>query len=41
VHHSFSDPAKAEGTNEEVMNVFRAVRDEIAIQIPALLAVYA
>jgi len=29
VHHSFVDPAKAEGTDEEVMNVFRAVRDDI------------
>jgi arsenate reductase len=40
VHHSFPDPAKAEGTNEEVMNVFRTVRDEIALQIPALLIAY-
>lgn len=29
VHHSFPDPAKAHGTAEEIMNVFRAVRDEI------------
>ena len=29
MHHSFPDPAKAEGTDEEVMNVFRAVRDDI------------
>jgi arsenate reductase (thioredoxin) len=29
VHHSFVDPAKAEGTDEQVMNVFRAVRDDI------------
>ncbi len=29
VHHSFPDPAKAEGTEAEVMNVFRTVRDEI------------
>lgn len=29
IHHSFSDPAKAEGTEEEVMNAFRKVRDEI------------
>lgn len=28
-HHSFADPAKAEGTNDEIMNVFRAVRDDI------------
>jgi arsenate reductase len=29
VHHSFIDPAKAEGTEAEVMNLFRTVRDEI------------
>lgn len=29
MHHSFPDPAQAEGTEEEIMNVFRAVRDEI------------
>jgi len=29
VHHSFPDPAKAEGTEEQVMNVFRIVRDAI------------
>ncbi len=28
-HHDFPDPAKAEGTEEEVMNIFRAVRDNI------------
>jgi len=37
VHHSFPDPAKAEGTDEQVMNVFRTVRDDIAVQVPALL----
>ncbi len=37
VHHSFPDPAKAEGTNEEVMNVFRAVRDDIEIEMVKLL----
>ncbi len=29
VHHSFYDPAKAEGTEEERMVVFRRIRDEI------------
>ena len=29
VHHSFPDPAKAQGTDEEIMNIFRAVRDDI------------
>lgn len=29
IHHSFDDPAKAVGTEEEVLNAFRKVRDEI------------
>ncbi|WAA10935.1 arsenate reductase (thioredoxin) [Fervidibacillus albus] len=29
VHWGFDDPAKATGTEEEVLNVFRRVRDEI------------
>lgn len=29
VHFSFPDPAKAEGSEEEIMDVFRAVRDDI------------
>lgn len=29
IHHNFSDPAKAEGTEEEVFMAFRTVRDEI------------
>ncbi len=29
VHMGFEDPAEATGTNEEVMSVFRRVRDEI------------
>ena len=29
IHYSFIDPAKVEGTDEEVMNVFRSVRDDI------------
>ena len=37
VHHSFPDPAKAEGTEEEVMNVFRAVRDDIEKEMIKLL----
>ena len=36
-HHSFPDPAKAEGTEEEVMNVFRAVRDDIEKEMIKLL----
>ncbi len=38
LHHSFSDPAKASGSGEQVMGVFRQVRDEIAREIPELLA---
>jgi arsenate reductase len=39
VHHSFPDPAKAEGTEAEVMNVFRTVRDEIEkVMVPLLEA---
>ena len=37
VHHSFMDPAKAEGNAEEQMAVFRVVRDEMLEVIPALL----
>ena len=37
MHHSFPDPAKAEGTDEEVMNVFRAVRDDIEKVVTQLL----
>lgn len=29
IHQNFSDPAKAKGTDEEVLNEFRRVRDEI------------
>lgn len=38
VHHSFVDPAKAEGTEEEQMAVFRSVRGEMLEVIPELLA---
>jgi arsenate reductase (thioredoxin) len=38
VHHSFPDPVKASGSEEEVMAVFRDVRDDIAAKIPAILA---
>ena len=36
-HHSFPDPAKAEGSDDEIMNVFRAVRDDIEKEMIALL----
>ena len=37
VHHSFVDPAKAEGTDGEQMAVFRSVRSEMLEVIPELL----
>ncbi len=40
VHLSFPDPAKATGTPEEVLVVFRAVRDDMLIKIPDLLRRY-
>jgi arsenate reductase (thioredoxin) len=30
LHHSFPDPAKATGTDEQILEVFRSVRDDIA-----------
>ena len=38
VHLGFPDPAKAEGTDEEVVAVFRGVRDDMARAIPILLS---
>lgn len=38
LHHSYPDPAKADGTDEEVMAVFRVVRDDMVRDMPALLA---
>jgi arsenate reductase len=40
VHLGFLDPAKATGTDEEVMSVFRAVRDDMLVKIPDLLRRY-
>lgn len=37
LHHSFPDPAKAQGTEEQIMAQFRSVRDAIVEEIPALL----
>jgi len=37
VRHSFPDPAEAEGSDEEVLAVFRQVRDDIAVKIPFIL----
>lgn len=40
VHLGFPDPAKAVGTEEEVMGAFRSVRDDILQKIPELLKKY-
>ncbi len=37
VHHSFVDPAKAEGNDEQQMQVFRKVRSEMEDIIPGIL----
>lgn len=36
-HQSFRDPAKAQGTDEECLAIFRLVRDEIAAVLPQLM----
>ena len=41
VHLGFPDPAKAMGTDEEMMAVFHAVRDEMLVKVPDLLRHYA
>lgn len=38
IHHSFVDPAKAEGTLDERKQVFRSVRDEMLEVIAGLLS---
>jgi arsenate reductase len=37
LHHSFYDPAKAQGSEAERLSVFRQVRDEMLEEIPQLL----
>jgi arsenate reductase (thioredoxin) len=37
VHLGFPDPAKATGTEAEILTAFRRVRDDISEQIPGLL----
>lgn len=41
VHLGFPDPAKASGTEEQILDVFRQVRDDILVQVPDLLKRYA
>jgi arsenate reductase (thioredoxin) len=38
VHLGFPDPAKASGSEDEVLAVFRQVRDDIAVRVTELLA---
>ncbi len=38
VHFGFPDPAKSKGSETEVMDVFRKVRDSMARDIPGVLA---
>lgn len=38
VHHSFEDPAKATGSEEEILNAFRRVRDEIRSYSESLIS---
>jgi len=37
MHHGYLDPAKAQGTDEEIMNAFRTVRDTMEKEMAALL----
>lgn len=39
LHWSFDDPAKATGTEEEVVAVFRKVRDQIGERVQELLSI--
>ena len=40
IHHSFPDPAESSGTEEEILTVFRRVRDDIVDNIPTILFAY-
>ncbi|MBL6983363.1 MAG: arsenate reductase ArsC [Anaerolineales bacterium] len=37
VHYSFPDPAVATGSEDEILAIFRSVRDEISATIPVML----
>ncbi|MBC8507307.1 MAG: arsenate reductase ArsC [Chloroflexi bacterium] len=37
IHHSFPDPASVTGSEDEILAVFRDVRDEIGVKIPTIL----
>jgi arsenate reductase (thioredoxin) len=38
LHHSFPDPAKAEGSEQEILAEFRRVRDMMLAAVPSLLS---
>jgi hypothetical protein len=38
VHHPLPDPVKVSGTEAQKLEAYRAVRDRIAKEIPAILA---
>ncbi|OGI44813.1 MAG: arsenate reductase (thioredoxin) [Candidatus Muproteobacteria bacterium RIFCSPHIGHO2_01_FULL_65_16] len=38
-HWPLADPAKAKGSEEEIMRMFRATRDDIRLRVEALLAI--
>lgn len=40
VHSGFPDPARAVGAEEQILEAFRKVRDQIAEQVPDLLRQY-
>ena len=40
LHHSFPDPAKATGSDEEIMQQFRAVRDQVKAYAQTFAAQY-
>ncbi len=40
LHLGFPDPAKATGTDQEIMDAFREVRDTMLIELPLLLTEY-
>jgi arsenate reductase len=40
-HLGFPDPAKARGSDDQIMAVFRSVRDDIVQRVPALLQKWA
>lgn len=40
IHSGYQDPAQATGSTEEILTVFRRVRDRIHARIPELLAEY-